>query len=41
LAKVAEAEKEWTEQAAEIKAGRQKSMFKKLEERGYIHTVTG
>jgi tyrosyl-tRNA synthetase len=28
-------------QAEEIKAGRQKSMFKKLEERGYVHDVTG
>lgn len=41
LAKVAEAEKQWQEQAAEIRAGRKKSMLTVLEERGLVHQITG
>ena len=41
LANGVEANKEWETLAEEVKAGHQKSMFKILEERGYIHDVTG
>jgi hypothetical protein len=41
LAKVAEAQFAWSEQAMEVKAGKKKSMFKILEERGYIHQTAG
>ena len=32
---------EWQENAAEIKKGNKKSMLSILEERGYIHEITG
>ncbi|KAA8569967.1 hypothetical protein EYC84_002305 [Monilinia fructicola] len=41
LAKVADAELAWAKKAADIKAGKQKSMLSILEERGYVHQVTG
>jgi tyrosyl-tRNA synthetase len=41
LAKVADAEKEWQEKAATIRAGKEKSMLTILEERGLVQTVTG
>jgi hypothetical protein len=31
----------WQEKAADIRAGKQKSMLTILEERGLVHTVTG
>ncbi|KAG0645707.1 Tyrosyl-tRNA synthetase [Hyphodiscus hymeniophilus] len=40
-AAAADMEGEWAARAKEIKAGNKKSMYKKLEERGYIHAVTG
>jgi tyrosyl-tRNA synthetase len=36
-----EAEKEWSEFADEIKAGKRKSFVEHLEERGLIHQVVG
>ncbi|KAI9640030.1 tyrosyl-tRNA synthetase [Ciborinia camelliae] len=41
LAKVSNAELEWAKQAEIIKAGKQKSMLSILEERGYVHQITG
>lgn len=41
LAKVADAELQWGQKAVDIKAGKQKSMLSILEERGYVHQVTG
>ncbi|RAL62191.1 hypothetical protein DID88_002675 [Monilinia fructigena] len=41
LAKLANAELAWAKQATEIKAGKRKSMLSILEERGYVHQVTG
>jgi tyrosyl-tRNA synthetase len=41
LAKVAQAEREWQEQALQIRAGKMKSMLTILEERGLVHQITG
>lgn len=41
MAKVADAQLAWTAQAQEIRAGKKRSMFKMLEERGYIHQTAG
>ncbi|QSZ32184.1 hypothetical protein DSL72_001755 [Monilinia vaccinii-corymbosi] len=41
LAKVADAELDWAKKASDIKAGKQKSMLSILEERGYVHQLTG
>ncbi|APA08814.1 hypothetical protein SS1G_02608 [Sclerotinia sclerotiorum 1980 UF-70] len=41
LAKVADAEIQWAKKAADIKAGKTKSMLSILEERGYVHQITG
>ncbi|PQE06036.1 tyrosyl-tRNA synthetase protein [Rutstroemia sp. NJR-2017a BBW] len=41
LAKVADAQLAWGEQAKAIRSGKKKSMFKILEERGYIHQTAG
>jgi tyrosyl-tRNA synthetase len=41
LAKVAQAEQQWQEQAVEIRAGRKKDMLTILEERGLVHQITG
>lgn len=41
LAKKAKAEKEWGEQAGEIKIGKKKSMLTILEERGLVHQLAG
>jgi tyrosyl-tRNA synthetase len=40
LAKKDEAEKQWQEQAREIRAGNKKSMLTVLEERGLVHQLT-
>lgn len=41
LAKVAEAELAWQSKATEIKKGAKPSMLSILEERGYVHTISG
>lgn len=41
LAKVADAEMKWQEQAIEIRAGKKKSVFTILEERGLVHDTIG
>lgn len=41
LAKVADAELKWQEQALEIRQGKRKSMLTTLEDRGLVHSVTG
>ncbi len=41
LAKMADAEFEWQEQASKIRAGKQKSMLAVLEERGLVHQIVG
>lgn len=41
IQKTKDAKEAWDQQAAEIEAGKQDSMLKKLEDRGYIHSVVG
>jgi tyrosyl-tRNA synthetase len=41
IAKTADAELKWQEQALRIKQGKQKSMLTILEERGLVEQVTG
>ncbi|KAK6603605.1 Tyrosine-tRNA ligase, mitochondrial [Botrytis cinerea] len=41
LAKAADAQVAWAKNAAEIKTGKKKSMLSILEERGYVHQITG
>lgn len=41
LAKVADAELAWQEQATKIRMGEEKSMLSILEERGLVQTITG
>jgi tyrosyl-tRNA synthetase len=41
LAKVADAEDQWKEKAARIRAGKEKSMLTILEERGLVQSITG
>jgi tyrosyl-tRNA synthetase len=41
IAKTADAELRWQEQALEIKQGKKKSMLTILEERGLVEQVTG
>jgi tyrosyl-tRNA synthetase len=41
LAKVADAEKQWGEQAKVIRSGAKKSMLTILEERGLVEQITG
>ena len=41
IRKIEDAEKEWADKAAEIEAGRKKSMVDILEERGYINQIVG
>lgn len=41
MRKIQEAEEEWRTRAQDIKAGRMPSLFKTLEERGYINQTVG
>lgn len=41
IRKTNEAKEAWDLQAREIKAGRQESMLKKLEDRGYVNAIAG